>query len=35
MRDLESEQADRQLCKAIIAMADSLNLKVVSEGVET
>lgn len=35
IRDLESEQGDRQLCKAIIAMADSLKLKVVGEGVES
>lgn len=34
IRDIESDQGDKQLCQAIIAMAQSLNLKVVGEGVE-
>lgn len=35
IRDIESDSGDKQLCQAIISMAESLNLKVVGEGVET
>ncbi|MDR9436205.1 MAG: EAL domain-containing protein [Thiohalophilus sp.] len=34
IRDVESDHGDKQLCQAIIAMAESLKLKVVGEGVE-
>lgn len=34
IRDVESDNGDKQLCQAIIAMAESLKLKVVGEGVE-
>ncbi|MDZ7660804.1 GGDEF domain-containing phosphodiesterase [Thiohalophilus sp.] len=34
IRDIESDHSDKQLCQAIIAMATSLKLKVVGEGVE-
>lgn len=34
IRDVESNNGDQQLCQAIIAMAESLKLEVVGEGVE-
>jgi diguanylate cyclase (GGDEF)-like protein/PAS domain S-box-containing protein len=35
VKDLESENNNRELCEAIVVMAHKLNLKVIAEGVET
>jgi EAL domain-containing protein (putative c-di-GMP-specific phosphodiesterase class I) len=35
VRDIESQAPDQALIRAILAMADGLNLEVVAEGIET